>query len=283
MAGWLLHGVLTGVDLCAIALGFYLLMRVCRVMNFSYGGVIVLAPYVCSALCDVVPPFIAVAGAVCSSAALALILEATVFRSLRRRNAHPVVSLVASLGLFVVIQALLQMVWGPARQSLGGPTPPGFTVGGLHLSFASLTARAFCLLAILGLHLLLVSTRVGSRLRALSCDWDLAQSLGIRSGRLLLICSAIAASLGALGAMSVSLQFGYAPHTGQDLLFLVFPAVILGGRTFIGVACSSIGLQVLRVAGQRFMPRHIVELILFFLVLVALLLPVRCLRRMRTS
>lgn len=279
MAGWLLHGILTGLDLCAVALGFYLFMRICRVMNFSYGGVIVLAPYVFGALCDAMHPLIAGAIAVCSSSVLALVLEATAFRGLRRRNAHPVVSLVASLGLFVVIQALVQIAWGPERRALGTPTPAGFTIGDLHLSFADLTAKGFCLLAMFGMHYFLVHTRLGAMVRALSCDSDLAQSVGIPSDSLLLLCSGTAASLGALGAISISFQFGYDPHMGQDLLFLVFPAVILGRRTFIGVACFCIGIQILRTAGLRFMPRHAVELILFSLVLVALLVSARFLRR----
>lgn len=283
MAGWFLHGLLTGIDLAAIALGFYLFMRVCRIMNFSYGGVIVLAPYVLGTFIDGGHPLIAGVFSICCASVLAIGLEASAFAALRRRNAQPVVSLVASLGLFVMIQSLLQIFWGPERKALGSPTAAGLVIDDFHLSYAGLALKGLCVLSILGLYVFLFRTRTGSKLRALSCDADLANAVGISSRQLFLLCSGIAAGFGAIGALSTSLQFGYDAQMGQDLLFLVFPAVILGGRTYLGVIFSSIAIQMLRVGGLRFMPKHAVELILFSLVIVVLLVSALFARRRRTG
>src|SRR5689334_9524762 len=104
-----------------VAAGFALIYRMSGFFNFSHA-----AAYTCGAYAAYVvtnwlsAPFVlGFFFGTATAAAVGGLLELSVFRLLRRRGAHPISLLLASLGCLIVIQSAISMVFGDDVKSAG--------------------------------------------------------------------------------------------------------------------------------------------------------------------
>lgn len=85
-------------------------------------------------------------------------------------------------------------------------------------------------LAMLAIHLLLSRTRLGKAMRAMSDNHDLAQVCGIDNDRVTAFTWFVSGCLAGLAGVVLALDVtSFQPTFGNDFLFVVFAAMILGG------------------------------------------------------
>ena len=86
-----------------------------------------------------------------------------------------------------------------------------------------------CLVAVVSVALLLLRTRIGKAMRAVSDNPDLAASSGIDVDRVILFVWALGAGLAALGGILFGVQQQVHFEMGFRLLLLMFAGITLGG------------------------------------------------------
>lgn len=239
-------GIITGSIVALGAIGLSLTVSIFRFSNFSHGELLAWGAYlalVVNAMMAGIGPMepfsfgwgliAATLCAVAGTAALAVALDALVFRRLRREGSITMV--IASFGASLVLRSLLVYWQGgiPKYYSEGLQIAinivPRSIQGGLRLTPDQMVVIALTLVLVAGLHAFLRYSLLGRSMRAAAENPDLAQATGIHPERVFratwIIGGGLAAIAGVFSGVTVQLR----PSMGQELLLPLFAAVILGG------------------------------------------------------
>lgn len=216
-----------------IALGFNLIYSTTKFFNLAHGAVAVVGGYTVFFLLEMVPGtniFVAVAVGVLVAGLLGYLLDKVIYRELRKRKASNMVLLVASLGLFTVIQAVIAMLFTSQFQTLSNAVSDSvYTFWNASVTQTQVIIMVSAMVVMFGLVLLLKYTLFGKAVRAVSDDEEVAKIVGIHTekiiGRVFFIGSAIAG----LGGILVGFDTGIQPTMGLNLLLKGVIASIVGG------------------------------------------------------
>jgi branched-chain amino acid transport system permease protein len=171
-----------------VGLSFWLVFRVARFLNVCHAVPYALAPYFVYATAAVLPIWVAIVLALVLCGVLNTACEAVVFRALRTRGAPPLVMLLASFGMYVVVQNVLSMTFGDDPRPLFSPDPDGASVVilGAHITPLQIWRFVLCAAAAVALAFLARRTGWGRSYRAVSANPQLASIVGIPIDRLFL-------------------------------------------------------------------------------------------------
>ncbi|MFG1841773.1 branched-chain amino acid ABC transporter permease [Micromonospora sp. NPDC049175] len=226
-----IDGLSRGAVYAAFALALVLIWRAARVVNFAQGAMAVAAAYVAYTVSATTGSYWL--GFVVAIVA-GLLLGALVDRVVMRHVDHtsPLNPVIVALGLVLLIQAVLGMVYGnefrPAEAPFGRSA---LTVGGVAvLSPYDLFVFATIAVVVSGLAWMFARTPVGLRMRAAAFAPEVSRLLGVNVGGMLTLGWALASGVGALAAMLVlPTELGLHPHA-MDLVFVsAFTAAVVGG------------------------------------------------------
>lgn len=249
----LFQGVALGATYALIALGFVVIFRASKVLNFAQIAMLLVGAYLVSwlAVDRQVPFFVAVVLAAAVLAAGGIVFQMAVLR--RVAGAEPFVLVMMTLGLGVVVTAVVEVVFGPQRRALGDPWGSSAVhLGGLTFNWVKVWTILIALGALVAYFAFDRFTRYGLAIRATALDEEAASAVGVPVRRVHAIVWAVAGVLAALGGVFLA-GFPSAPHPALgDAALRAFPAVILGGLespTGAVVGGVSIGAIELLAAG----------------------------------
>ena len=197
----LLGGFVQGCIYSLIALGFVLIYRATRQINFAQGDLLMLGAYLGMQL-----QLWGVSWSVALLLSLILLflcgslLQVGILSSLPRESRISVILL--TLGLGFVLRSLATMIWGPAPLFFPSPYEQQlFTWQALVISGAQLGVLIGSLIAWLAIWWLFYRSRIGLGLRALAQDYWMAQASGVSCKRMEALVWGLSATLAALGGI----------------------------------------------------------------------------------
>ncbi|NIR29817.1 MAG: branched-chain amino acid ABC transporter permease [Gammaproteobacteria bacterium] len=214
-----------------IAVGLVLIFGVMGIINFAHGELYMLGAYaVVFAYADKdLPFFLAVTMGLVFVGLLGIAMERTLFRPLR---GNPLGGLIASIGLLLVLQALVVSGFGVRMEHI--PPPDQTTLQllgpqGVTLPLQRLYVIIAALVLLGGLWIFLHRTKFGWALRACAQDPEAAALQGISMNQTARIAMFIGAALaGAAGALTAPLVRTY-PYMGHSVIVTAFIVIIVGG------------------------------------------------------
>jgi branched-chain amino acid transport system permease protein len=170
----------------------------------------------------------------------AALIERAIIRPIGEKSPFAVV--VAAIGLFLGINALVPFAWkvtNPQPFESLFPNKPGdfFRIGGATWRYEYLGILVVTLVIAGLLILLFHRTKLGLSMRAVASNPESAPLVGIKTGRVLMVSWGLAAFVGALGgAMVASLNGNVNPAMMFTIFFSAAAAATLGGFDSIGGA-----------------------------------------------
>jgi branched-chain amino acid transport system permease protein len=279
-------GLATGAVYALFALSLVLIWRAARIVNFAQGAISVAAAYVGYWIASraggwwlglVVAPVV--------GALLGVGMERGVLRRIGPGRGRAWVgdghldAVIVALGVAMVVQALLGIVYGGQYLAVDAPVSETVLVaGGVHtLSPYQILVLAAVALLVAGLAWLFARTRLGLRLRAAAFAPELARLAGVEVGRMTTIAWGLSAGAGAFAAMLV-LPTGLGLHpTAMDGVFITaFTAAVIGGLDSpVGAVVGglAVGLVLNYVTGYTDEPNLAPVAVLGLLLVVLLLRP----------
>ena len=142
--------------------------------------------------------------------------------------------LLASLGVYVVIENLVSAVFGDQTQSIrSGQVLPGIPLLGARITTVQLGIILANCIAVAGLLWLVHSTRLGKAMRAVASDPELACVSGIDQDRVLAWTFSLASLLAGGAGILTALDVDMIPTMGMPLLIMGVVAAIIGGTSSI--------------------------------------------------
>ncbi|MEU7923873.1 branched-chain amino acid ABC transporter permease [Micromonospora sp. NPDC049801] len=224
-------GLSRGAVYAAFALALVLIWRAARVVNFAQGAMAVAAAYVAYSVSAATGVYwLGFVVAIVAGLLLGALVDRVVMRHVD--HASPLNPVIVALGLVLLIQAVLGMVYGNEFRPAEVPfSRSALTVGGIAvLSPYDLFVFATIAVVVSGLGWMFARTSIGLRMRAAAFAPEVSRLLGVNVGGMLTLGWALASGVGALAAMLViPTELGLHPHA-MDLVFVsAFTAAVVGG------------------------------------------------------
>lgn len=237
------EGLRFGLLLALAALGLSLIFGTTGLVNFAHGEMIALGAIVAWALNVNGVPF--VAAALITLLVTALIggaQELGLWRPLRRRKTGLIAMMIVTIGLSIAVRFLfLYLIGAQPRSYADYITQAGIQFGPVSLAPRDIWSMAIALVVLVGVALLLIFSRIGKAMRAVSDNPSLAAASGIDVNRVILFVWVAGGGLAGLSGVLLGLSQQVKFDMGFDLLLLVFAGVILGGLgTAFGALAGSL-------------------------------------------
>ncbi|MCX8997093.1 branched-chain amino acid ABC transporter permease [Rhizobiaceae bacterium BDR2-2] len=232
----LVNGILIGGIYGGIALGLSLIFGVMRVINFAHGSFLMLAMYVAYMLWAVfgLHPYVSVIGSVpilfCIGFAVQQVIISPLFKRERAGVVEPTSALLLTAGVFLVIDNLVLMVFGPDVRSVNVDiTYESIFLGDVPVNLARLIAFVAAVVVAAGLAWWLKHSEMGRSIRATAQNRDAAALSGINVPLVYNVTFGIGcAVLGLFGALLLPF-FSLTPTIGLSFGIKSFLVVVLGG------------------------------------------------------
>ncbi|MCW2982662.1 MAG: hypothetical protein JWR63_232 [Conexibacter sp.] len=272
MAQSIVDGLLMGGLYASIALGLSLVFGVLRLVNLAHGELLVGAAYLAYVVVDGtgVDPLLSLLVVAPAMFLIAYPVQRYVLTDVLRRSADA--PLVATFGLSLAVQGFLALAFSSDARSLPasyGTT--GMSVLGLDLRVAYLIAFGVGVVLVVGTHLGLTRTRVGTAVRAAAADPDTAAVMGIDVRRLYAATFGLAAATAAVGGVLVGVAFSFTPTSGLPWVLKAFAVVVLGGLGSVsGTLVGGLALGVVEAVGVHVLGGEWRDLLVYGLFFVAL-------------
>lgn len=228
----LLVNSLIAAGLYAIfALGFNLIFSTVKFFDISFGVMIPVGAYSYYVFAHYlgVTTLLAVVLGMLTSGLVSYLTYRLVYAPLRARHASNMVMLVASLGVLIMTQAILAMIFSSQFLPLAGPNSGTIEFGSVEITYIQLITIACALLIMTALALLLKKTTFGRAIRAISDNEEVARIVGINPKVVIGKVFIIGACIGGLGGILWGLDTGIEPLSGLPLLLKAIIASIIGG------------------------------------------------------
>lgn len=229
----IVYGIISGSMLALGAIGLTLVYSILGFANFAHGDLMTLGAYLALFFHVSVglPLWGAGVVAILGTALLSVALDYAWFRPLRHRHARPAMFAISSLGLALMLQNSIRMLWGTQVQYYSRAIHFPFTVPGLNVR---LNVQQVTLFAVAGVLVILVSlflqrTKLGKAMRATADNAPLALISGIDTERVVVCTWLLGGGLAAAGGILLGLSVRLQPIMGWDLLLPIFAAAVLGG------------------------------------------------------
>ncbi len=273
-----IQGILLGGYYGIIACGLALMFGVMRIINLAHGDIAVLGAYLIYLLLEHwnVSPLVGVLPVLPAMLLLGYFLQRLVLqRSLRSGLLVP---LLATFGLSIVIQNVLEQSFSPDVRSLGQDTGSLVTAAwriNSQISISALSALIFGTAVVIfaAVQLFLSKTDAGRRMRATAEDPDTAELVGIDSRSVYAWATAVAVVIATIGGLALALRSTFYPYSGPDQLIFAFEAVVIGGlgSSLWGALLGGIVLGIAQTVGAQINPEYSILAghIVFLLVLIS--------------
>ncbi len=234
----LVSGVVVGSIYALAALGFVLIYKASRVINFAHGQYIAVGAFTAYALAVFLNMSVWLAGliALLTTALLGFLTE-RVF--LKPMVGQPIISVImVTIGLASVIDGLVHLTpFGAGNFSFPAFLPEGgIALGGISVSYPQLLAVGFTALFLLLFGWFFQKSTLGIAMRAVADDQMAAMSLGVSVEKVFALAWAAAGLTAAASGLVVGAISGLNLTALAAIGLKVFPAVILGGLDSIAGA-----------------------------------------------
>jgi len=234
IAQQLLNGLFLGAVYALFAVGYTLVFGVLDILNLAHAAIFTAAAFAAFSLALAGWPLpLAFLAAAVLAGLIGILLDRVAFAPLRARNAGTLVPLISSIGVAIIIGAILRGIYGVDEKH--------FTTGGLdaapviHLGMVTFTTVELAIffsaiVLMLGLSYVLRATTLGRRIRAVAEDRVAAALLGVDLERTIAATFFIASGLGGAAGVLTGLEYNSVTlDMGGPIELKGLAVIILGG------------------------------------------------------
>ena len=270
----LVQGVVEGSIYALVAIGLTLVYGLLRILHIAHAGIFTLGAYVGLLLTNETGSF---------AAAFVITVVAVGFFGMAFYRIFyepildkpPHVALIASIGLFVAMEEVFRMVFGPTSISfLAPPLKDTVEVVGVRLEEGRVVVVVLAVGLIAGLAVLAGRTRIGLAWRATVSDAAMAESFGVDLARVRYVNFFVASALAAAAGVMVALLLNQViPTMGGVPAYKALAIIVLGGLGNVkGTLIAALALGVIESFGAIYLDDVLDRDAIAFAFLIAVLM-----------
>ena len=282
----LVNGLTVGSTYALIAIGYTMVYGIIGMINFAHGEGYMIGSYIA---------FIAIAGltmlgidslpllmgtaflasiVVCS--AYGYSIERIAYRPLRGSNR--LIPLISAIGMSIFLQNSVLLAQDSKDKAIPNLIPGNFVFGessmnGVVISYMQVLIFIVTFLVMLALTMFISRSRLGRACRACAEDIKMANLLGINTNNIIALTFVIGATLAAVAAVLLGMQYGVInPNAGFLVGIKAFTAAVLGGIGSIpGAMLGGLVLGIAEAFGADIFGDQYKDVVAFALLVLVLL------------
>lgn len=232
--GQLFTGISIGAVLLLIALGLSLTFGQMNVINMAHGEFIMAGAYTVYVLQQVITGaglslIVALPIAFAVAGAMGVLLE---FLLIRRLYGRPLDTLLVTWGVALILQQAARDIFGAPNVQTRAPDLLTGSIqlpGGLEIASSRVFILGLALAAVAALTVVLRTTPLGRRIRAVVQNRDLAAVSGLATGRVDRLTFFIGSGLAGIAGVALTLIGPIGPTMGTNIIVNAFLVVVVGG------------------------------------------------------
>ena len=249
------QGLVQGSIYALIAVGLTLVYGLLRSLHVAHAGLFTLGGYIGVLVTNA-------AGSLLLGAALAVVVVGVLGILIYKLAYEPIldqppyVALIASIGLFIAMEEIFRLVFGPYGISYVDPPLSGrVEFAAVSLKQGEVITMVVAVLMIGGLALLAERTRLGAAWKATVTDPEMAQSFGIDIVKVRYLNFFIGSALAALAGVMVALLNNLVePTMGSVPSYKALAIIVLGGLGDVrGTLVAALALGVIESFGTIYL------------------------------
>jgi len=224
------NGLVTGSIYVLMALGLTMIFGVLSIINFAHGEIYMLGGYFTYTLCVLlgVPYLLAMILAMIAVGMIGIVVEKSLFKPLR--GTYFLNTLLVSLGLSIVLQNVVLLLWKPDPRKI--PFPYGGDV--IEFLGISITLQRFLVIVVtavlcLFIYYFIKKTKIGKCMRATAQEPEGAALIGVDIDKVFSVTIAVGSLLAAAAGSMIGTIFVIEPAMGIVPVLKAFIVVIVGG------------------------------------------------------
>ncbi len=254
----LINGLSLGAVYALIALGYTMIYGVLRFINFAHGDVFMVGAYIGFLLYDSISAslgegyltgFVILLAAMVGCGLLGMLIEFLAYRPLRSRPKLTVLITAIGVSLFLEYTGQLSFVFGAEYRTYPElvRNEAIFSVAGVQLDKVALLLLITSIGLMYLLRVVVLKTKIGTAMRAVSMNIQAASLMGINTNRIISFTFFVGSALAGAGATLYSMSYPKIdPLMGILPGLKAFVAAVLGG---IGnIAGAALGGFIIGVA-----------------------------------
>ncbi|MCR4277839.1 MAG: branched-chain amino acid ABC transporter permease [Candidatus Berkelbacteria bacterium] len=271
----LINGIIAGAIYALIASGFSLIYSTNRFVHFAHGTVSIFGGYLLYWFYSLLGLdfWLAALFSVASTALIGYLLNKIVYSSLRKRKSSPSILLIASVGIMILIEALMLFLFGADVKTIGLiPVSKGLMLFGAFITPLQVAIVATSAILFIALYLLMNKTKVGKAMRAVSDNKDVAEIVGISAEKIYSWSFIFGSAIAGVAGILISLEQNLEPTMGTALMVKGFAGAIIGGVGSVpGAIVGSLFLGLAENFGIWYLPSGYKDAIAFLVLFIFLL------------
>jgi len=228
----IINSFIIGCTYALIALGFVIIYRTIKFFHFAHGVVYAAGAYLAYTFFILlnINPLISFFLSVVLTSVLGIAVDRFVYLPLRKHKSPSLVFLLASFGVLIFLQNLIQLIFGAQILTLRtGPIKEGYHFLGALITDNQILIIVSSLVLFFLCWLFVQKTKFGKAIRAVSDDPLGARVVGINSERVIMIAFAIGSALAGAAGILISLETNIEPTMGLNAILKGIIASIVGG------------------------------------------------------
>ena len=239
LLGQLFTGLSLGSVLLLAAIGLAITFGVMGVINMAHGEMVMIGAYTTFVVQEVfrstfpnsfdLSLAVAIPMAFLVAGAFGVAIERGIIRFLYGR---PLETLLATWGISLILQQMVRTIFGPTNKEVGNPSWMSGAIeldGGVLLTYNRIWIIVFSLMVVAMLALILKKTALGLQMRAVTQNRRMANSMGIRTGRVDAMTFGLGSGIAGMGGVALSQIDNVSPNLGQAYIVDSFMVVVFGG------------------------------------------------------
>lgn len=264
-------GFATGCIYAVVGLGFTLVYRTLRMVNFAQGQVFMAGAFLGLAIAQNVPlPTPLLLAAVGATAfVLGLILERFVFRRLYHNHE---VFIVGSIGLGIMLMNGIRILYPepvPFPKVFGSEV---IQIGTARIQETSVWVVVCTIALVVLLHVLFTYTRTGRALRAVAADSEMAGSVGVNVSRSIGLTFGLSFAVAAIAGVLIGPLYFVSFDMGEMVGLKAFSAAVFGGINSIpGTILGGVVIGILENLAGGYISSAYKDLVAFVILLAMLI------------
>jgi len=265
-------GMAMGILFVILACGLVIIASVSRILFMAYGSFYTIGGYATwyGNHNFGLPYFVALLVGVLVAGIFALLSYILIFRRLQQVEDGFLATLIASMGLSLVLSQGGMLFYGTASHGITTVFPGSFDLFGIHINNDKLALILISIAVTLFLFWVYEKTTLGRKLRSVAFNPETASILGVHVNFILITALVLGCALAGLAGGILAPSYGISPQMGQNVLWTVMLMCMLGGMdSLLGAVVGGLLVGQLLSFGQYYIgsPIQIVVFVVIGIVL----------------
>ncbi len=226
-----MNGLMVGSMYSLVAIGYTLVFGLLNLLNFAHGDIFMFGGFIALfiLLTLKLPLWIAFIGTMVGCGLLGFILELVCFRPVKKE--FHLAPALGTLGFSILMVELTVKYFGTEPISLPQSVELiSFQVGSVMVTSVQILILVTAVVLMAGLEFLILKTRLGRALRAVSEDPNTAKILGVNAVRTIVAAFVISSALAGAAGLLLALRLGLAnPQVGFTYGMKALAVMAIGG------------------------------------------------------